>query len=129
MTGLETFEKIEADVITVTRHENSDRLSAQVKLRFRLSEQQDPYIGEMFVCIELIERESYRWRRTKRRIIESAWDWLDRYFEGANLGFEVENLFLDILDDTHDLSNGGLTPEEERSLQEELRKIERDVAA
>lgn len=129
MTGLETFEKIEADVITVTRHENSDRLSAQVKLRFRLSEQQDPYIGEMFVCIELIERESYRWRRTKRRIIESAWDWLDRYFEGANLGFEVENLFLDILDDTHDLSNGALTPEEERSLQEELRKIERDVAA
>lgn len=129
MTVLETFEKIEADVITVTRHENCDLLSAQVKLRFRLSDQQDASIGEMFVCIELIERESYRWRRTKRRIIESAWEWLDRYFEGANLGFEVENLFSDILDDRHDLSNGGLTPEEERSLQEELRKIERDVAA
>lgn len=129
MTVLETFEKIEADVITVTRHENSDLLSAQVKLRFRLSDQQDASICEMFVCIELIERESYRWRRTKRRIIESAWVWLDRYFEGANLGFEVENLFSDIPDETHGLSNGGLTPEEEHSLQEELRKIERDVAA
>lgn len=129
MTVLETFEKIEADVITVTRHENSDRLSAQVKLRFRLSDQQDSNIGEIFACIELIERESYRWRRTKRRIIESAWQWLERYFEGVNLGSEVENLFSDIVDDPEGLSNGGLTPEEEHSLQQELREIEREVAA
>ena len=129
MTGMDSFDKIEAEVIAVTRHEDSDRLSAQVKLRFRLSEQQDPNIGEMIVCTELIERENYRWRRTKRRIIESAWGWLDRYFGGANLGSEGENLFSDIFDDREGLSDGGLTAEEEQSLQQELREIEGDVAA
>lgn len=129
MTGMDSFDKIEAEVIAVTRHEDSDRLSAQVKLRFRLSEQQDPNIGEMIVCTELIERENYRWRRTKRRIIESAWGWLDRYFGGANLGSENENLFSDIFDDPEGLSDGGLTAEEEKSLQQELREIEGDVAA
>lgn len=129
MTVVETFDKIGADVITVTRREKSDRLSARVRLRFRLADQQDTTVGEMVVCIELIERESYRWRRTKRRIIDRAWEWLDSYFDGVSLGLEDENLFANLLDDTHDLSCSGLTPEEEQNLQQELRQIEREVAA
>ena len=128
MTVLKTLDKIEADIVTVTRREKSDRLSARVRLRFRLSDQQDEDVGEMFVSIELIEKESYRWRRTKRQIIDTAWEWLDGYFDGASLGFEGENLFSDILDGKHRLSYCGLTQEEEHSLQQELLKIEREVA-
>ena len=125
----EVIHRVGAEIITVTRSEKTDLISARVKLQFRLPDQAGRRAGKIVTAINLTEKDDFHWKRTKRRIVAQAWNWLHNYFEGLSVGADSHNLFNDVFPWEGKVNEYGLTPEEERSLQRELRSIEGERAA
>jgi len=125
----ENVERIEAEIITVTRAEGTDLITARVKLHFRLTDQAGNRPGEIVTSVNLRQRDDFHWKRTKHLVTRHAWDWLDAYFDGRGVGSECSNLFREVFAESTAPNEYGLTPEQERSLARELRRIEQDFAA
>ena len=119
-------QRVNAEVITVTRSGESHEVSAHVRLSFKLADQIAAGERELVTCIRLIQKDDFHWKRTKRRIVRRAWEWLHDYFEGAGFGDDCHNLFDDTCLKRVKLNQYGLTPEQEQSLQRELLSIERE---
>lgn len=121
--------RIGSEIICHSRTEDSGRIIAQVRLHYSVSS-----YGEnvMTTRIELIEGKGDRWRKTKRRIIANAWDWLEEYFDGACFGSDQVNIFSNEASDEEVVDVGKatfeLSPDQEADLQRELRQIELSFA-
>lgn len=121
--------RIGAEIVNVSRSQDTNSVSAQVRLRYSF-----PDSGEsaIWTRAEVSAGTGERWRRTKRRIEASAWDWLEKYFDGACLDSDPVNIFSGEVFDGHTAAKGetsGLAPEQEEELQRELRQIELDLVA
>jgi len=125
----EVVDRISVEIITVTRSEGTDLITARVKLQFRLADQVGCRAGEIVTSVNLSQRDDFHWKRTKHRIARQAWTWLDAYFEGTSVGTDCRNLFEDVFPAGAMQNEYGLTPEQERSLEQELRSIEQEFAA
>jgi hypothetical protein len=119
-------QRVNAEVITVTRSGESHEVSAHVRLSFKLTDQIAVGEREIVTCIRLIQKDDFHWKRTKRRIVQRAWEWLQDYFEGADFGDDCHNLFDDTCLARATRNQYGLTLEQEQSLQRELISIEQD---
>jgi len=120
---------VRADVIAVTRSGEAREACARVRLHFRLGDQSAFGTHEIVTCIRVAVPDHDHWQRTKRRILRRAWQWLHDYFDGAGFGDDCRNLFAEAAPDSAERNEYGLTEEQERSLQRELRAIERDCLA
>lgn len=126
----ESICRIGSEIVHHSRCKDTSSITAQVRLRYRF-----PNHGEsvLLARVEVAESAEDRWRRTKRRIVAGAWDWLEKYFDGTCFGSDQANIFYDdVFDESIDDARKGtaeLSPEQEEDLQRELRKIELDFTA
>ncbi|MCV2888329.1 hypothetical protein [Ruegeria aquimaris] len=122
----EPFNRESVAILSSERSTDRNLVSASVRLRFSLAGQESAHVSQIVVSVALTAEEGQPWRRIRRQIFAKAWAWLDQYFEGACLETGDPNLFSDVF--APDRNGRTLSPELERSLQRDLRQIERELA-
>jgi hypothetical protein len=113
----ENIRRIGSEIICNSRTEDSSCIIAQVRLRYSVL---NHGASEMTSRVELIEGKGDRWRKTKRRIIANAWEWLEEYFDGARSGSDQVNIFKDLFADNIVSPSEQANPESSLSRAEEL---------
>ena len=129
MSMSEKICRVGSEIVHQSRCKDTSSITAQVRLRYRF-----PNHGESVILarVEVAEGTEDRWRRTRRRIEASAWDWLEQYFDGTCFDSDQANIFCDdVFDESIDGAkkrSAELSAEKKKDLQRELRQIELDFA-
>ncbi|WP_306155173.1 hypothetical protein [Roseovarius sp. MMSF_3281] len=115
---------IGSEIIESSRDRRAGKIAVTVELRFTFCDEiRGPSKETSSKQFIIIQDASANWRKTKKNALEKAWKRLESYFSGDCLEGDSKNIF------ATDFEGGGQThtelpPEQELSLQQELRQIE-----